>query len=85
MTVTTTKDNTKQAVLKLLSSGRITFAEASRLSGESRQLVYHWARAAGISIDGVNAARERHLDFLWTQTLAEVVYWNADVELRKKA
>lgn len=40
----TENDNIKKAVRDLISRGQATRAEAAKLSGQSRQLVRHWAK-----------------------------------------
>lgn len=65
----TPSNSTKFAVLKLLSSGQITFSEAARQCGESTQLIMYWAKAAGIDM---KKARQARVDELWQQALAEI-------------
>ena len=45
----TTDIRPKEAVLKLLREGQITAAEAAWATGNSRQCIHNWAKAAGIN------------------------------------
>ena len=56
----------REKAVRLLKSGRITFAEAAELCGVSRQAVRFWCLVAGV--DAVKA-RQRFLRRLWNSQI----------------
>ena len=54
-------DSTKQTVLKLLGRGLLTYSEAARLSGRSKQIIRFWAK------DLATDARQKYLSRLWAK------------------
>jgi hypothetical protein len=68
-------NSTKETAINLLSRGEITFTEAARLSGVSRQRIYQWCAAAGIEVEQINAARAGYLDRLWHGALRTARKW----------
>jgi hypothetical protein len=52
---------TKPGILKLLADGEITAGEAAWATGQSRQTIHNWAKAAGIDYYSTRMERVRVL------------------------
>jgi len=63
----TKDDNTaREIALGLLRSGKATISEVAKLADVDRQLVFYWARVAGID---ANKTRANYLAALWRKSL----------------
>ena len=63
-------DITKQAAVSLIESGIATIAEVAWLTGRSRELIRYWAGRPE-HIDGLPAARAKHLQAEWKRVLKD--------------
>ena len=59
-------DATKRAAQLLLKQGDATYAEISRISGRSREIVRFWAKQLG-----AETARAERLEKLWQEALRQ--------------
>ena len=56
----------KRATQYLLENGLVSCAEAAKISGRSRQIIWHWAK----ELDA-ESARENRLKKLWARALQQ--------------